>query len=91
MTAKIQPCLWFNMNAEEAANFYVATFPDTCIDAIHHAPGDSPAGKQGNAAADRYRAGGSIGVMHDVRGDRLAKPLAGALGLARIRCSRRRP
>jgi len=48
MPAKIQPCLWFNMNAEEAANFYAATFPDTRINAIHHAPGDYPAGKKGN-------------------------------------------
>jgi len=48
MPAKIQPCLWFNMNAEEAANFYAATFADTRIDAIHHAPGDYPAGKKGN-------------------------------------------
>ena len=48
MPAKIQPCLWFNMNAEEAAKFYAATFPDTRIDAIHHAPGDYPAGKKGN-------------------------------------------
>ena len=48
MTAKIQPCLWFNMNAEEAAHFYAATFPDTRIDAIHKAPEDYPAGKKGN-------------------------------------------
>jgi len=48
MPAKIQPCLWFNMNADEAANFYAATFPDTRINAIHHAPGDYPAGKKGN-------------------------------------------
>jgi len=48
MTAKIQPCLWFNMNAEEAAKFYAATFPDSRIDATHRAPGDYPAGKQGN-------------------------------------------
>src|ERR1700751_5763833 len=48
MTAKIQPCLWFNMNAEEAANFYAATFPNTRIDAMHKAPEDYPAGKKGN-------------------------------------------
>ena len=48
MTAKIQPCLWFNMNAEEAANFYAATFPNTRINATHRAPGDDPAGKKGN-------------------------------------------
>jgi predicted 3-demethylubiquinone-9 3-methyltransferase (glyoxalase superfamily) len=48
MTAKIQPCLWFNKNAEEAARFYDATFPDTRIEAIHRAPGDYPSGKEGD-------------------------------------------
>ena len=33
-------------NAEEAAQFYAATFPDTRIDAVHRAPGDYPAGKK---------------------------------------------
>lgn len=48
MTPKIRPCLWFNKNAEEAANFYAETFPDTRIDAIARAPGDYPAGKAGD-------------------------------------------
>jgi predicted 3-demethylubiquinone-9 3-methyltransferase (glyoxalase superfamily) len=48
MTPKIQPCLWFDKNAEEAARFYAETFPDTRIDAIHRAPGDYPSGKQGD-------------------------------------------
>ena len=48
MTAKIQPCLWFNKNAEEAARFYAETFPDSRIDAIHRSPGDYPEGKQGD-------------------------------------------
>jgi predicted 3-demethylubiquinone-9 3-methyltransferase (glyoxalase superfamily) len=48
MTAKIQPCLWFNKNGEEAANFYAATFPDSRIDAIHRAPDDYPSGKKGD-------------------------------------------
>jgi len=48
MTAKIQPCLWFDKNAEEAAKFYAATFPDTRIDAIHRAPGDYPSGRSGD-------------------------------------------
>jgi predicted 3-demethylubiquinone-9 3-methyltransferase (glyoxalase superfamily) len=48
MTAKIQPCLWFNKNAEEAAQFYASTFPDTRIDAVHRAPEDYPAGKKGD-------------------------------------------
>ena len=48
MIPKIQPCLWFDGNAEEAARFYADTFPDSRIDAIEHAPGDYPAGKKGN-------------------------------------------
>ena len=47
MIPKIQPCLWFNKNAEEAANFYVETFPNSRIDTIHLAPADYPAGKKG--------------------------------------------
>ena len=48
MTAKVQPCLLFNKNAEEAAQFYAATFPNSRIDAINRAPGDYPSGKQGD-------------------------------------------
>ena len=48
MTARIQPCLWFDKNAEEAARFYADTFPDSRVDAIHRAPGDYPAGRKGD-------------------------------------------
>jgi 2-polyprenyl-6-hydroxyphenyl methylase/3-demethylubiquinone-9 3-methyltransferase len=41
-------CLWFDGNAEEAANFYASTFPDSHVDAVHRAPGDYPSGKEGN-------------------------------------------
>ena len=41
-------CLWYNRDAEEAANFYAATFPNTSVGRIHHAPGDYPDGKQGD-------------------------------------------
>ena len=47
-TAKIKPCLWFNKNAEDAAKFYAATFPDSRITSIHKAPGDYPSGKAGD-------------------------------------------
>ena len=49
MTSKIIPCLWYDGTAEEAATFYAATFPDSHVDAVHRAPGDYPAGKQGDA------------------------------------------
>lgn len=48
MSRKIQPCLWFNKNAEEAAHFYADTFPDSRIDSIERAPGDYPSGKAGD-------------------------------------------
>ncbi len=41
-------CLWYDGTAEEAARFYAQTFPDSSVDAIHHAPGDYPDGKQGD-------------------------------------------
>ena len=41
-------CLWYNGGAEEAARFYAATFPDSSVGAVLHAPGDYPSGKQGD-------------------------------------------
>ena len=41
-------CLWFDRDAEAAARFYAATFPDSAVGAIHHAPGDYPDGQQGD-------------------------------------------
>lgn len=39
-TARIQPCLWFDRQAEEAARFYVSVFPNSRIGAItHYGPG----------------------------------------------------
>jgi predicted 3-demethylubiquinone-9 3-methyltransferase (glyoxalase superfamily) len=46
--AKNTICLWFNGDAEEAARFYADTFPDSSVDAVHLAPGDYPAGKEGD-------------------------------------------
>lgn len=46
--AKNTICLWYDGSAEDAARFYAETFPDSFVDAVHHAPGDFPAGKQGD-------------------------------------------
>jgi predicted 3-demethylubiquinone-9 3-methyltransferase (glyoxalase superfamily) len=40
-------CLWYDKDAEAAANFYAATFPDSAVTQIIHAPGDFPSGHQG--------------------------------------------
>jgi 2-polyprenyl-6-hydroxyphenyl methylase/3-demethylubiquinone-9 3-methyltransferase len=42
-------CLWFDRDAEAAATFYAATFPDSAVKAVHRAPGDYPGGKKGDA------------------------------------------
>ena len=46
--AKNTICLWFDKDAEEAARFYAATFPDSSVDAVHRALGDYPAGQEGD-------------------------------------------
>ena len=49
MTTKNIVCLWFEGEAEAAANFYAATFPDTRVGKVHRAPGDYPDGVKGSA------------------------------------------
>ena len=41
-------CLWYDKDAEAAARFYAATFPDSAVGAVHHAPSDYP-GEEGDA------------------------------------------
>src|SRR6185369_9366381 len=48
MKPKNTICLWFDKDAQEAANFYSATFPDSKVTAVHQAPGDFPGGKKGD-------------------------------------------
>jgi predicted 3-demethylubiquinone-9 3-methyltransferase (glyoxalase superfamily) len=40
-------CVWYDKGAEEAAQFYAQTFPNSQVKAVHRAPGDFPGGKQG--------------------------------------------
>ena len=47
-TPKNTICLWYNKDAADAARFYAATFPDSEVTAIHHAPTDYPSGKAGD-------------------------------------------
>jgi predicted 3-demethylubiquinone-9 3-methyltransferase (glyoxalase superfamily) len=48
MPNKTTLCLWYNGTALEAATFYAKTFPDSAVQAVHLAPGDYPAGRQGD-------------------------------------------
>ena len=43
----ITPCLWFNGQAEDAAEFYTRIFPDGRIDSVDRSPGEVPGGEKG--------------------------------------------
>ena len=45
--SKTKICLWFDKDAEAAAHFYAATFPDSHVGGIFRAPTDFPGGKAG--------------------------------------------
>lgn len=40
-------CLWYEKDAESAAEFYAATFPDSKVGKVSRAPSDFPDGKAG--------------------------------------------
>lgn len=44
---KPYPCLWFDGRAEEAATFYASVFPDSHVDKVSRAAGDTPSGPKG--------------------------------------------
>ena len=48
MQPKNTVCLWFDKDAEEAARFYAATFPESEVTAVRKAPADYPDGKAGD-------------------------------------------
>lgn len=52
--AKNTICLWYEKEAEAAARFYAATFPDSAVDAVHRAPGDFPSGKAGDVLTVQF-------------------------------------
>lgn len=46
--AKNRVCIWYDRDAEAAAQFYASTFPDSSVGAVHRAPSDNPSGKKGD-------------------------------------------
>ena len=51
-------CLWFDGDAETAAHFYAATFPDSWVSAVHHAPADYPSGSAGDVLTVEFTVAG---------------------------------
>ena len=54
MVSKNTICIWYDRAALDAAKFYAETFPDSSVDAVHHAPGDYPSGKQGDVLTVQF-------------------------------------
>jgi predicted 3-demethylubiquinone-9 3-methyltransferase (glyoxalase superfamily) len=48
MTPKNTICLWYDTEAEAAARFYAATFPDSDVKAVHRSPMDNLGNKEGD-------------------------------------------
>ena len=48
MTHKMATCLWFDGEAEQAANFYASVFPDSEVKSVNRSPADYPSGKAGD-------------------------------------------
>jgi len=58
MVPKNTLCLWYDGDALEAATFYARTFPDSKLGAVHRAPGDYPAGKEGDVLVVEFTVAG---------------------------------
>ena len=55
---KVVPCLWFDGEAEEAANFYASVVPDSHVDAVHRSPADYPSGRKGDVLTVEFTLAG---------------------------------
>jgi predicted 3-demethylubiquinone-9 3-methyltransferase (glyoxalase superfamily) len=53
-TPKATICLWYDQDAEAAAQFYARTFPDSAVTAVHRAPGDFPGGTAGQVLTVQF-------------------------------------
>ena len=51
-------CLWYDKDAEAAAQFYAQTFPDSTVSAVHRAPSDYPGGKKGDVLTVEFTVAG---------------------------------
>jgi predicted 3-demethylubiquinone-9 3-methyltransferase (glyoxalase superfamily) len=56
--SKISPCLWFDGEAEQAANFYVSLLPDSRIERVQRNIVDSPGGKVGTVLVVEFTLAG---------------------------------
>lgn len=58
MTPKNTICIWYDRDAEAAARFYAATFPDSAVTGVFLAPSDYPSGKAGDVLTVTFTVAG---------------------------------
>jgi len=51
-------CIWYDKDAEAAARFYTATFPDSTMGPVTRTPSDYPSGKQGDPLVVEFTVAG---------------------------------
>ena len=56
--AKNTICIWYDKDAEAAANFYAETFPDSAVTEVFRAPADYPSGKAGDVLTVAFTVAG---------------------------------
>ncbi len=56
--SKIEPCIWYDGAAEEAARFYVSLLPDSRIEHVQRSPVDTPGCKAGDVLLVRFTLSG---------------------------------
>jgi predicted 3-demethylubiquinone-9 3-methyltransferase (glyoxalase superfamily) len=55
---KVYPSLWFDGQAEEAANFYVSLVPDSRVEGVWRTPADTPSGPAGTVLTVEFTLAG---------------------------------
>jgi predicted 3-demethylubiquinone-9 3-methyltransferase (glyoxalase superfamily) len=55
---KVTPNLWFDGNAEEAAEFYASLLPDSHVDNVYRSPADNPSTPAGAVLLVEFTVGG---------------------------------
>jgi predicted 3-demethylubiquinone-9 3-methyltransferase (glyoxalase superfamily) len=73
----ITPCLWFESQALEAAEFYTSVFPNSSIVAVQRAPADTPGPKTGAVLMVQFKLAGQSyqalnGGPHDTFNDAIS-------------------
>ena len=75
--SKITPCLWFETQALEAAQYYTAIFPNSSISEVHKSSADTPGAKAGSVLVVRFTLAGQgymalNGGPHDAFNDAIS-------------------